>query len=169
MKIKKDITKKENIYERFVEKFKKKSDGFTFIETLAVLAIGAILSAGCFFSASKIIDIAKQSAAKSQIKQYSTALQIYFLECGSFPTTEQGLAALWEKPILYPVPENWGGPYIDSKPTVDPWGSDFKYICAEGTPLPREVPENLPFILLSYGPDKAEGAEGENDDICSWK
>lgn len=160
---------KERCYEGKIKKFKSKSDGFTFIETLAVLAIGAILSAGCYFSASKLITVAKRSAAKSQINQYSSALQIYFLECGSFPTTEQGLEALWEKPILYPVPENWGGPYIDSKPANDPWGTNFKYINATETPLSGEIPKNLPFILLSYGADKKEGGEGDAGDICSWK
>lgn len=169
MNIKKFNKKKEIVYEKIVKKLKEKSDGFTFIETMAVLAIGAILSAGCFFSASKIIEIARKSSAESQIKQYSSALQIYFLECGAFPTTEQGLSALWEKPILYPVPEKWNGPYIDSKPTNDPWGTDFKYISAEETPLPSEIPENLPFILFSCGPDKKVGGENVNDDICSWK
>lgn len=122
----KKINRKENVYDRILEKLKEKSDGFTFIETMAVLAIGAILSAGCFFSASKVVEIARKSSAESQIRQYCSALQIYFLECGAFPTTEQGLWALWEKPVLYPVPENWAGPYIDSKPTADPWGTNFK-------------------------------------------
>ena len=169
MKNNKEIKKKEKLNGRFFKIIQKKSDGFTFIETLAVLAIGTILSAGCFFSASKIIEVARKSSAESQIRQYSSALQIYFLECGAFPSTEQGLDALWEKPILYPVPERWAGPYIESKPTTDPWGTDFKYISAESSPMPPEVPENMPFVLLSYGPDKKTGGEGKEDDICSWK
>lgn len=160
---------KEPNYGKLRKKIKKQSDGFTFIETLAVLAIGAILSAGCFFSASKIVAIAKKTSTESQIGQYSSALQIYFLDCGRFPTTEQGLSALWEKPILHPVPENWSGPYIDSMPTKDSWGTDFKYISAESSPMPPEVPKNLPFILMSYGADKKEGGEGEAHDIFSWK
>lgn len=163
------ISDKELIYGKFRKKIRNENDGFTFIETLAVLAIGAILSAGCYFSASKIIKIAKKTSTESQISQYSSALQIYFLDCGRFPTTEQGLWALWEKPVLYPIPENWAGPYIDSKPAKDSWGTDFKYLSAESSPMPPEVSPNLPFILMSYGADKMEGGEGENSDICSWK
>ncbi len=155
------------------EKLKKlkegKSDGFTFVETLAVLAIGAVLTAGSMVSATKLISLGKKTSARSQINQFSSALQCYFLDCGRFPTSEQGLNALWEKPELYPVPENWQGPYLDRKPGTDPWGSDFEYISAESASLPSSVPENLPFVLISYGADKKEGGQGEADDIVSWK
>ena len=163
---------------RFCYEFKKKlgdcrAEGFTYIETVAVIAIGAILTAGSLLSATKIISAARKTAAKTQIEQYSSALQSYFLDCGRFPTTEQGLAALWEKPVLYPVPENWDGPYLDREPCNDPWGTDFKYLSAESSPLPAEVPESLPFVLISYGPDGKEGlsanGKGETDDIRSWK
>ena len=155
------------------EKLKKiirgKSDGFTFVETLAVLAIGAILAAGSMVSATKLIALGKKTSAKNQINQFSSALQCYFLDCGRFPTTEQGLSALWEKPILYPVPENWQGPYLDRQPGNDPWGGDFEYISAESSALPSEVPENLPFVLISRGADGKEDSEKEGDDIVSWK
>ncbi len=155
------------------EKLKKlkegKSDGFTFVETLAVLAIGAVLTAGSMVSATKLISLGKKTSARSQINQFSSALQCYFLDCGRFPTSEQGLNALWEKPELYPVPENWQGPYLDRKPGTDPWGSDFEYISTESASLPSSVPENLPFVLISYGADKKEGGQGEADDIVSWK
>lgn len=160
---------KEKSYVRIWKKINKKSDGFTFVETLAVLAIGTVLSAGCYFSASKLVSIAKKASAESQIKQYSAALQIYFLDCGSFPTTEQGLLALWKKPILYPIPEKWAGPYIESKPTFDPWGSEYEYISAESSELPTDVPQNLPFVLISYGEDKVKGGVGDANDICSWE
>lgn len=163
------MKKKETVYGKIKKSLRQESDGFTFIETLAVLAIGTILSAGCFFSATKLISIAKRSSAESQINQFSSALQIYFLECGRFPTTEQGLSALWEKPVLHPVPENWNGPYLDHKPQSDPWGTNYKYISSESSPLPTEAPKNLPFVLISYGADKISGGEGENHDICSWE
>lgn len=150
-------------------KTEKSSEGFTFIETLAVLAIAAILSAGSLVSATKLIAIAKKTAAKSQISQYCSALQTYFIDCGCFPTTEQGLDALWEKPVFYPIPEKWNGPYLERKPSPDPWGTDFKYISSESSVMPSEVPENLPFVLFSYGADKKEGGEGENSDIVSWE
>ena len=147
----------------------KKSDGFTFVETLAVLAIGAVLTAGSMVSATKLISLGKRTSARSQINQFSSALRCYFLDCGRFPTSEQGLGALWEKPVLYPVPENWQGPYLDRKPGLDPWGGDFEYISAESSALPSSLPENLPFVLISYGADKKEGGQGEAGDIVSWE
>ena len=147
----------------------KKAEGFTYVETVAVIAIGAILTAGSIFSATKLISAAKRTAAKSQIEQFSCALQTYFLDCGRFPTTEQGLWALWEKPVFYPVPEDWKGPYLDREPAHDPWGTDFKYLSAESSAMPAEVPESLPFVLISYGSDGKEGGKGDADDICSWK
>lgn len=164
MKIKKQEMRNECFKER-----KKESEGFTFVETLAVLAIAAVLTAGSLLSATKLIAMAKKTAAKSQIEQFSSALQTYFLDCGRFPTSEQGLAALWEKPVLYPIPENWNGPYVDRKPGNDPWGTDFKYLSSESSTLPSEVPEGLPFVLMSFGADKTEGGEGYACDIVSWK
>ena len=160
---------KEEFYGKCRKKNSKLSEGFTFVETLAVLAIGAVLSAGSIVSATRLISLAKKTAARSQIEQFSSALQAYFLDCGRFPTTEQGLSALWEKPVLYPVPENWEGPYLDRKPSADPWGTNFEYISAESSIMPSEVPENLPFVLMSYGADKKKGGEGEACDIVSWK
>lgn len=167
----KKIFKKEmeNGFKKLKLLAKKKTDGITYVETLAVLAIGAILSAGAVVSASKLIAMGKKVTAQSQIYQFKTALQTYFLDCGRFPTTEQGLQALWEKPEFFPVPEQWNGPYVDRKPGVDPWGTDFKYISSESSPLPPEVPQNLPFVLMSYGADRKEGGEGDASDISSWK
>ncbi len=161
--------KKKKFEEKSEKKWGGKSDGFTFVETLAVLAIGAVLTAGSFVSASRLISLGKKTSAKNQINQFSSALQCYFLDCGRFPTSEQGLAALWEKPVLYPVPENWDGPYLDRKPGNDPWGTEFSYISSESSALPSDVPENLPFVLVSYGADKKSGGDGEGEDIVSWK
>jgi general secretion pathway protein G len=152
-----------------LKKKEQKNEGFTYVETIAVIAIGAILTAGSVVSASKLISSARKTAARNQISQYSSALQTYFLDCGRFPTTEQGLGALWEKPVLYPIPENWNGPYLDREPGNDPWGTDFKYLSAESSAMPAEVPESLPFVLISYGSDGKEGGKGDADDICSWK
>lgn len=157
---------RKSLFKKFSE---KKADGFTFVETLAVLAIGVVLSAGSIVSASRIISMAKKSSAKNQILQFSSALQTYFLDCGRFPTTEQGLEALWEKPVFYPIPENWNGPYLDRQPGKDPWGGDFVYLSSESSSLPSEVPQNLPFVLFSYGADGQIGGEGEGADIVSWK
>lgn len=153
---------------RFKEIIGKKSDGYTFVETLAVLAIGAVLTAGSVISASKLISMAKRTAARNQINQLCSAMQCYFLDCGRFPTSEQGIEALWEKPSFYPVPENWNGPYVDKRPGKDPWGNEYRYFSTE-TGMPAEIPRNLPFALISYGADGMEGGEGDSYDVVSWE
>ena len=169
------MKKEKKVIRRFffgqnkIKKIGKRSEGFSYVETIVVLAIGAILAAGTLVSASKLIAVARVTAAKSQIGQFSSALQTYFLDCGRFPTTEQGLRALWEKPVLYPVPAAWNGPYLEREPGNDPWGADYKYFSAESSIMPAEVPSGLPFVLISYGADGKEGGKGDSSDICSWK
>jgi len=147
----------------------KKSEGFTFVETIAVLAIGAILTAGSTVSATKLIRSAKETAAKNQISEFSAALQTYFLDCGCFPTTEQGIKSLWEKPSLYPVPESWDGPYVVREPGTDPWGNEYEYVHAENANFPSDLPQALPYIIISYGADKKKDCDEKGDDIVSWK
>ena len=161
--------KKEKNYDGKERKIRKSYPAFTFVETLAVLAITAVLTAGCTVSVTKLIASAKKTCAKNQIEQFGSALQSYFIDCGHFPTTEQGLFALWEKPVLYPVPEDWDGPYLERRPAKDPWGTDFEYLSAESSPMPSEVPENLPYVLISYGADKEKGGKGNGTDIVSWE
>ncbi|MCQ2573124.1 MAG: type II secretion system major pseudopilin GspG [Treponema sp.] len=145
------------------------NEGFTFIETIVVLSIIAVLAAGSTVSASKLLAKARRVTARNQIEQYSAGLQSYFLDCGKYPTTEQGLWALWEKPELFPVPEKWNGPYIEKEPCKDPWGSDYRYYSRERGTLPGAAPQKLPFVLLSFGADCEEGGDGEGEDIVSWK
>lgn len=147
----------------------KKLEGYTFIETMSVLAIGAILAAGTTVSGTKLIEKARQSSARNQIEQYYTALQSYFLDCSCYPSTEEGLDALWEVPFQLCDSDKWNGPYIEKRPSKDPWGSDFEYINTSDTAVWGEIPENLPFVLISYGADKQEGGEGSGKDICSWE
>ena len=163
------MLKKEKNYGKKSKKITKSYPAFTFVETLAVLAITAALTAGCTVSVAHLIAGAKKISAKNQLEQYSAALQTYFLDCGRFPTTEQGLGALWEKPVLYPVPEEWNGPYLERRPAKDPWGTDFEYISAESSVMPSEVPENLPYVLISYGADKEKGGNENGLDIVSWE
>lgn len=153
----------------FYKLLQKKSEGYTFVETLVVLAIGAILSAGSVVGASKMIALAKRTSARLQISQLSSALQCYFLDCGRFPTSEQGIAALWEKPVVYPVPEFWNGPYLDKKPGSDPWGYEYQYRSLESGGMPDGVPENLPYVVMCYGADGRLGGSGEGADIVSWE
>jgi len=161
-------------YEKYKKCWKDRKKGkeleaYTYLETLLVLGVITILAAGATVSSSKILATARKTSAKMQIEQYKAALQTYFLDCGRFPTSEQGLRALWEKPVFYPIPDNWNGPYLDREPGADPWGTDFEYISAESSPLPSEVPKNLPFVLISYAADCKKGGEGKGEDIVSWK
>ncbi|MDR1786009.1 MAG: type II secretion system major pseudopilin GspG [Spirochaetaceae bacterium] len=142
---------------------KKRLGGFTFVETLAAISIGAILSAGAGVSAVKLIDRARTIAAENQISAFKAALQSYYIDCGRFPSTEQGLGALWEKPTLSPVPDGWRGPYTDREISADPWGHPYSYESRGNTE------GQLPFVIASLGADGREGGKGIDADILSWK
>lgn len=146
---------------------KKKDAGFTFVETLAVLAVTAILTSQIGIASHRIIQKARISAAKTQIEQLKLSLQDYFADCGTFPTEEQGLNALWEEPALYPLAKNWNGPYTDKKIGKDPWGGEYLYVL-KGSVKAAELPNGLPFGIISLGADKVEGGEGNDKDIVSW-
>jgi len=136
-------------------------DGFTFLETLIVLAITVILSAGIGVSALQQIERAKRAAARSQIETLRICLQSYYLDCNDYPGEEQGLNALFEKPVLNPVPENWNGPYTERKIPADPWGHLYVYR-KPGT-------NNLPYSISSYGADGKEGGSENEKDVNSWE
>ncbi len=139
----------------------KKDAGFTFIETLIVLAIILILSASIGLSGVKYIEKARHSAAVSEIAMYSNALYTYYLDCGVFPTKTQGLKALWVKPVFHPIPHNWQGPYINKEPGLDPWGRE--YIYSDDNDM------GLPFSLMSTGRTMVDFEGGEDDNVYSWK
>lgn len=143
--------------------------GFTFVETLAVLAVTAILASQAGVAAHALMHRARVAGAKTQIEQFKIALQSYYVDCGRFPTDEQGLAALWQKPVLVPVPDAWNGPYTDRAIPSDPWGTAYQYATAGSATLPAETPDGLPFAIVSYGADCAAGGEGHGKDIISWE
>lgn len=135
--------------------------GFTLIEIMVVIAILALLAA---LVAPKIIgrsDDAKIADAKVQIKNIETALKLYKLDNGVFPSTEQGLTALVEKPTVGQIPRNYKAEgYLESKKVPkDPWGSDFAYLSPG---------EHGDYDLYSLGADGVKGGEGINADIESW-
>lgn len=143
-------------------KKKKPNDyGFTFIEIMVAMMILVILIGAAGFTYVRYVGRAKTVAAKNQIETLSIALNSYFLDCGRYPSTEQGLEALWEKPVLEPLPKGWDGPYLDKKLPEDPWGNEYEYR-APG-------PQGLPFGLRSFGADGMEGGEGGDKDIVSWE
>jgi len=101
---------------------------------------------------------AKIKIVKADItSNLDTPLRLYKIDNGFFPTTEQGLLALIEKPMIPPIPPNWDGPYIERSPT-DVWGNPYVYVCPGVHNLDS-------FDLSSVGPD---GVESE-DDITNWE
>lgn len=137
--------------------------GFTLIELMVVLVILGLLAT---FIGPKIMsapDKARVTKAVNDIKALESALNMYKLENGNYPTTDQGLQALVEKPELEPIPNNWSpGGYL-STTTVpkDPWGNDYIYRS------PTED-ENREYEIITYGADGQEGGENYNADIASY-
>ena len=137
----------------------REAGGFTFIEIMVVVAILAILAALVVPRIMGRTDDAKRTAAKVQIRNIEGALQLYKLDSGVYPTTEQGLRALVEKPTVGVIPKNWKlGGYMQKVPE-DPWGSLYKYL----SPSPRGDYE-----VMSLGGDGEPGGEGKNADITNW-
>jgi general secretion pathway protein G len=104
-------------------------------------------------------DDAKRAAAKAQIKNIESALQLYKLDNGVYPSNEQGLKALAQKPASGPQAANWrAGGYLAKVPS-DPWGHLYVYSSpgAQGD-----------FEIVSFGADGAPGGEGKNADLVNW-
>lgn len=131
--------------------------GFTLMELLVVLVIIGLLAALVGPNLYQRLKPAKQSVARAQIKNFLTALDSFFVDTGRFPTTQEGLKVLRQKPAGI---KNWIGPYLKEEIPTDPWSNPYQY---------RAPGRNGPFEILSYGADGREGGEGENQDVTSWK
>jgi general secretion pathway protein G len=139
----------------------EKSDGgWTFMETLIVIAIVLILTSSVGFMTVQYLDRARTAAARSQIDSFAVALESYYIDCGRYPSAEQGLEALWRKPGSGSA-ENWSGPYLYKNAPLDPWGTPYEY------KVPGE--NGLPFGIRSLGADGREGGEKYDADIASWE
>ena len=137
-----------------------KKEGFTMIEILFVLLIIAVLAAMVAPNLVGRGEKAKKTAAQADIEaNLSEVFDLYELDNGRYPSTEQGLRALLQKPTTAPVPENWSGPYLKKKTVPkDPWGNEYLY-------LYLGVHNKDSYDLSSYGSD---GVESE-DDIVNWE
>jgi len=135
--------------------------GFTLIELMVVIVILGILAGLIIPRIMGRPDEARQTKARIMIEGIETALKLYRLDIGFYPTTEQGLRALVEASTIQPLPRNWreGGYLEKGKVPKDPWGNDFVYLC------PGTQGE---FDLISYGADGQPGGEGKNKDITNW-
>jgi general secretion pathway protein G len=130
--------------------------GFTLIELMIVLFILGLLAALVAPRLMGRVGKAKQKTAQAQIQLLATALDLFHLDVGRYPTTDEGLKALREKPEDLP---SWGGPYLDKSIPNDPWGKAYLY---------KFPGAHGPYDLSSLGADGAEGGEGENLDVTNW-
>ncbi|MBI5419930.1 MAG: type II secretion system major pseudopilin GspG [Deltaproteobacteria bacterium] len=133
--------------------------GFTLIEIMVVIVILGLLAALVVPKLIGRTEEAKRTQTRVQIKNIQQALELFKLDNGFFPATEQGLEALVRVPETGRIPKNYRkGGYIDRVPK-DPWGNPFVYV----SPGSRGD-----FDISSYGSDGAPGGEGEDADINSW-
>jgi len=132
--------------------------GFTLLELLVVLVILGFLASLVGPQVLKQIGGSKTKAAILQIEEFSTALDLYHLDGGRYPSTADGLKSLIEKPSSARI---WNGPYLKKKVIRDdPWGNPYHYAS------PGEYSD---FDLFSLGRDGREGGEGEDADVLSWE
>lgn len=131
--------------------------GFTLIEIMIVVIIIGLLAGLVGPRLFGKLTQAKQKSAKAQIELFGTALDAFRLDVGRYPTTEEGLKALREKPSGL---DSWKGPYLPKEIPLDPWGKPYVY---------KSPGEHGEYDLFSYGLDGVEGGEGENEDVVSWK
>ncbi len=143
-------------------KLRHNNRGFTLIELMVVIIILGILA---MWVAPKIMsrpEQAKQVKTQLDIQNLETALKLYKLDNGSYPSTEQGLLALVEKPETGNVPRKWkdGGYLEKNRVPKDPWGNEFIYLSPglQGD-----------FDIISYGADGVPGGEEEYRDINNWE
>jgi general secretion pathway protein G len=136
----------------------RRSDrGITLIELLVVMVIIAMFATLVGSRLFRNVEKARQATAKEQIAEFESALDLFRLDVGRYPTTAEGLEALHTKPTGV---ENWDSPYLKKDVPQDPWGHAYVYRCPG---------QHGDFDLLSYGADGQEGGEGDDADVRNWK
>ena len=132
--------------------------GFTLLELLVVIVILGLLIGLVAPAVLRQLGHAKQSIARQSVAQIGSVLDLYKLDVGSYPSTDDGLAALMTQPSDV---ENWSGPYLkNSSPPVDPWGHAYLYQSPSNRP-------GLEYDLCSLGPDDKPGQPGDPGLICN--
>jgi len=127
--------------------------GFTLIELMVVILIIGLLATIVVQNLRSATDRAKRVKAQADIAQIKSGLDRYYLDAGTYPTTDQGLPALTAAPTGGNIPHDWQGPYLEKIPP-DPWGNAYFYQSDGST-----------YVLKSFGADGVEGGEGKNADI----
>jgi general secretion pathway protein G len=132
--------------------------GFTLMEMLVVLVVIGLIAAVAIPQVMRLLESAKHKAARIQLETLSQSLNYYQLDIGGYPTTEQGLKALWQPPAPN---EAWNGPYVrQERQLLDPWGRPFVY---------RAPGEKGAFDLITLGGDGKEGGTGDDADLSAIK
>lgn len=134
--------------------------GFTLIELLIVMVILGLLASLVGPRLFGHIGSSKTKAAKAQIEMIGSALDSYRLDIGRYPTSEQGILVLWEKPENEADAVKWRGPYLKKKVDKDAWGHEYAY---------KAPGAHGEYDLSSYGADGKEGGTGEDADVNSWE
>ena len=137
--------------------FKHREKGFSLIELLIVMVILGLLAGLVGPRMFGKVDTSKQKSAKAQIGLFEAALDMYRLDMGKYPTSEEGLTALRKNPG---EDEKWDGPYLPKEIPTDPWGNTYYY---------ESPSEHGDYAIISFGADKAEGGQETDADISSWK
>lgn len=131
--------------------------GFTLIEILVVIAIIALIMSLVGPRVLNYLGESKVKAAKIQIQSFGSALDLFNLDTGRYPSTSEGLTALVQSPGTVPA---WNGPYLKGGVLPnDPWGKPYVY---------RSPGEHGAYDIVSYGSDSQEGGTGTAADIASW-
>jgi general secretion pathway protein G len=131
--------------------------GFTLVEILVVITIIGLIMALVGPRVINYLGEAKVKAAKIQIESFSSALDLYYLDAGRYPSSSEGLAALAQRPGGASA---WNGPYLKGGLVPnDPWGKPYVY---------RAPGEHGTYDIVSYGSDGQEGGTGTAADIVSW-
>ncbi|MGB8147314.1 MAG: type II secretion system major pseudopilin GspG [Azonexus sp.] len=138
---------------------RKRHSGFTLIEVMIVIVILGVLAALIVPKVMGRPDEARMAAARQDIFTIMQSLKLYKLDNRRYPTTEQGLAALVQKPSQAPLPQNWSaGGYLERLPN-DPWGQPYQYL---NPGLHGEID------VMSFGADGQPGGQGVDADIGNW-
>lgn len=133
--------------------------GFTLIELLVVLLILGLIAGLAGPQVMNYLGESKAKAAKLQIEEFGSSLDLYKLDMGRYPDGQEGLQALVQAPVGQGA-ERWRGPYLRKKSVPkDPWGTDYQY-AAPG--------RHGHYDIISFGADGREGGEGDNKDVVSW-
>jgi general secretion pathway protein G len=138
---------------RMSTRFRRDNQGFTLLELLVVIAILGLLIGLVAPAALRQLGSARVSVAKQSIERIGSVLDMYKLDAGSYPTTEQGLRALVEQPTGVTT---WNGPYVKGNEPVDPWNRQYVYRNPSSRP-------GHDFDLCSQGPS----GTGGGDEICN--